>query len=54
MSFMFYNYKALNKINIGNINTKNIRNMTNLFNRCLKILYLDLTNFYTNKVVNMP
>ena len=54
MESMFNNCKSLNSITFGNnFDTSQVTDMNYLFFQCVKIPYLDLSNFNTKNVKNM-
>ena len=52
-SFMFYECKLLNNIDLSNFNTNNVTNMNGMFRECSKLTSLNLSNFNTNNVTDM-
>ena len=53
MSYMFYECKSLNELNLSNFNTNNVINMEYMFCGCSSLQELNLSNFNTSNVYNM-
>ena len=53
MSYMFYNNRLLEEINLSSFDTSNVINMISMFQGCSKLTSLDLDNFDTSSVTNM-
>ena len=53
MSWMFYNCKALTRLDVSSLNTQNVTKMNYMFSGCSALTTLDLSNFNTAKVTNM-
>ena len=53
-SYLFFNFQNVKSINFNNnFNTSNTTNMAAMFNHCLKLSELDLSEFDTSNVINM-
>ena len=50
---MFYDCKALTKLDLSDFNTSNVINMHNMFSGCDSLIHLDLSNFDTSQVTSM-
>ena len=54
MSYMFYNCSSLTSIKFpDNVNSSNVTDMSCMFYDCSNLKELDLSNFNTDKVINM-
>ena len=53
-SDLFYNFSKLTKIeNVNLLDTSNVTDMSHMFQSCIKLTNLDLSNFDTSQVTNM-
>ena len=52
-SFMFYDCKLLNNIDLSNFNTNNVTKMSFMFGDCKSVTSINLSNFNTNNVTKM-
>ena len=53
MSFMFYECKNLNNLDLSSFNTKNVTDMSHMFYYCNNLNNLDLSSFDTKNVTDM-
>ena len=52
-SYMFFDCKNINKIDLSGFDTKNITNMESMFDQCSNLIDIDFSFFNTENVLNM-
>ena len=53
MSYMFYNLKNVEELDLSNFNTENVKSMAYMFSGMNKLKNIDITNFNTENVADM-
>ena len=53
MSWMFYDCKSLNKVNLSSLYTSKVTDMSSMFHNCNSLTEVDVSNIDTSKVTDM-